>query len=113
MRRQKLTGYTPNYPKKLLKGAALTAATLLAIGGTACELRTEGEPPLPDDMTTDGTVATDTPFVRTDAPIPDESPEPALAGEPMADEGEDLESVTRGEVALPGKILIPEETEQP
>ena len=106
MKQQKLSGYTPNYPKKLLKGAALTAAAMLAIGGTACELRTEGAPPIPDD------VSIETPAQTSDA-AEDILRDPDLPGEPMPDEGEEPEGRTRGEVALQGKILIPEEPEQP
>ena len=34
MEQQKLTGYEPNYPKKILRGAAIAAAALLAAGAT-------------------------------------------------------------------------------
>lgn len=59
MKQQKLTDYRPNYPKKALRGAAMTAAALVVMGGMAgcvrvkvpgLELQTEGmvavtEPP--------------------------------------------------------------------
>ena len=35
MKQQKLTDYRPNYPRRVLRGAALTAAALVAMGGTA------------------------------------------------------------------------------
>ena len=113
MQRKQLNGYRPNYPKKLLKGAALTAAVMLSIGGTACEVRTGGEPQLAGDVLIDETAPVETPG----APIPDVTPDPdpLLGGEPLPDEGEDpeAESHTRGEPALQGKILVPEETENP
>ena len=70
MKQQKLTGYRPNYPRKALRGAAMTAAAMVAIGGmTGCvkvkvpgfELQTEGmvavtEPP-EEVLVTDGEVA--------------------------------------------------------
>ncbi|MBQ4422816.1 MAG: hypothetical protein IJK12_09040 [Clostridia bacterium] len=95
--------YQPKYPKKLLKGAALTAAALVALSGTACKpllggvpLATESTPePQPE-----GIVPVDT---------PDETPDPNLVepGEPMVDEGEDAESHTRnGDLMLEGKIVV-------
>ena len=33
MKQQKLTGYQPNYPKRILKGTVLTAAVLVGLGG--------------------------------------------------------------------------------
>ena len=68
MKLQQLTGYRPTYPKKVLRGAALTAAALVVVGGvTGCrspklpELQTEGmvavtEPP-EEVLATDGEVA--------------------------------------------------------
>ena len=35
MKQQKLTDYRPNYPRKALRGAALTAAALVAVGSMA------------------------------------------------------------------------------
>lgn len=113
MQQKKLQGYRPQYPKKLIRGAALTAAVMLSIGGTACELNTDGVPPIPDDICIDETAPVETPG----APIPDVTPDPdpLLGGEPLPDEGEDAEaeSHTRGEPALQGKILVPEDIEQP
>ena len=34
MKQQKLTGYMPNYPKKILQGSALTAAAIALLGST-------------------------------------------------------------------------------
>ena len=50
MKQQKLTGYQPNYPRKALRGAAMTAAALVAIGGAAgCRnLMTPGAPMMPE-----------------------------------------------------------------
>lgn len=70
MKQQKLIGYQPNYPKKVLRGAAMTAAAMVAIGGmTGCvrlkvpgvELQTEGMVAVPEPteevLVTDGEVA--------------------------------------------------------
>lgn len=52
MKQQKLTGYQPNYPRKALRGAAMTAAALVAIGGvTGCRV------PIPQNPQIEGIVA--------------------------------------------------------
>ena len=90
MKLQQLTGYRPTYPKKALRGAALTAAALVAMGGvTGCrapklpELQTEGivavtEPP-EEVLVTDGEVAIPEPteeelILDGDVAIPDPTP---------------------------------------
>ena len=72
MHLQKLTNYRPNYPRKALRSAALTAAALVAIGGaTGCRkgtisgLRTQGAVAVPEPteytLVLDGEVAIDEP----------------------------------------------------
>ena len=89
MKLQQLTDYRPTYPKKVLRGAALTAAALVAVGGvTGCrqpklpELQTEGmvavtEPP-EEVLVTDGEVAIPEPteelVLDGDVAIPDPTP---------------------------------------
>ena len=90
MKQQKLTGYQPKYPRKPLRGAALTAAALVAVGGvTGCrapklpELQTEGivavtEPP-EEVLVTDGEVAIPEPteeelILDGEVAIPDPTP---------------------------------------
>ena len=89
MKLQQLTGYRPTYPKKVLRGAALTAAALVVVGGvTGCrspklpELQTEGmvavtEPP-EEVLVTDGEVAIPEPteelVLDGDVAIPDPTP---------------------------------------
>ena len=90
MKLQQLTGYRPTYPKKVLRGAALTAAALVVVGGvTGCrspklpELQTEGmvavtEPP-EEVLVTDGEVAIPEPteeelVLEGDVAIPDPTP---------------------------------------
>ena len=89
MKLQQLTGYRPTYPKKVLRGAALTAAALVVVGGvTGCrspklpELQTEGmvavtEPP-EEVLVTDGEVAIPEPteelVLDGDVAIPDLTP---------------------------------------
>ncbi len=99
MKQKALKDYRPNYPKKLLRGTALAAAALLAVGGAGCRART-------DSAAANG---------PTEAPIPTEAPEELVLdgevaievpgdeglvemGEPAVDEGDDL--VLDGEVAI-------------
>ena len=110
MKQSKIKDYQPRYPKKLIKGAILTTAAAVAIAGTTgCALRTGGEPmpePIPtDELVLDGEVAID--------PGEDEL---ELGGAPLPDESFDDvdDSVTRDdEPALQGKIVVPEDTENP
>lgn len=81
MKQQKLIGYAPNYPRKALRSAALTAAALVAVGGmTGCvrvkvpgiELQTDGmvavtEPP-EEVLVLDGEVAIPEPDPTPDIP---------------------------------------------
>ena len=71
MKQSKVRTYRPKYPKKLLKGAALTAAAMLAIGGTACDVRTGGIP---------------MPAETPEAQAHTRDGEPALMGKLVADE---------------------------
>lgn len=98
MKQTRVHEYRPKYPKKLLKGAALTAAALVALGGTACERPLLAGVPMPgptDELVLDGDIAIETPDPNLTEP-----------GEPMVDEGED-------EPALMGKIVSPEEVGLP
>ena len=84
MKQTKLDGYRPNYPKKLVKGAVLTAAAMLAIGSaTACkailpEVHTDGLVPIAEpteEPQLEGYVAPE------ETPLPDE--ELVLSGDVM------------------------------
>lgn len=101
MKQQKLTGYTPRYPRKALQGAALTAAALVAIGGAAgCRqakgpgLQTSGivpmitEPP-EEELVLDGEIAVAEP---TEAPM--------LQGKIVVTEPPEEELILDGEVAI-------------
>ena len=121
MKTQKMTGYWPTYPRKALRGAALTAAALVAMGGmSGCrkapkveELRTEGivpmETPYEGELMLDGEVA---------IPEPEPTEEPALMGKIAVTEPPEEVLVTEGEVAIPqpteeelildGEEMIPE-----
>lgn len=102
MKQQKLIGYAPTYPRKLFRGAALTAAALMAMGGvTGCrqaakpeELRTEGlvpmETPYEGELVLDGEVA-----------IAEPTEEPMLQGKIAVPEPTEEVLVTEGEVAIP------------
>ena len=106
MKQQKLTGYAPSYPKKLVKGAVLTTAAILALGaGTGCrvirgELQTSGaiaidEPKPTEELVLDGEVA-------IDEPTEDLQLEGYVAPEDVPDPG--------AELVLSGDVLIaPEE----
>ena len=108
MKQKRIEEYRPKYPKKLLRGAILAAAAAVAVTGTTgCDmLRTGGEPlPVPtDELVLDGEVAID--------PGEDDL---ELLGEPVVDEtdGEDDDSSGREGPALQGKIVVPEETDNP
>ena len=75
MKQQKLTGYQPNYPRKALRGAAMTAAALVAIGGAAgCRnLMTPGAPMMPEptdqELVLDGEVAIAEPEPTPEMPL--------------------------------------------
>jgi hypothetical protein len=123
MKQQKLTGYQPRYPRKPLRGAAMTAAALVAIGGvTGCRVpipsgvQTEGLVPMPEpteqELVLDGEVA-----------IAEPTEEPVLMGKIAVTEPPEEVLVTDGEVAIPdpgeeelvldGDVCIPEPTKNP
>ena len=95
MKQQKLTGYQPNYPRKALRGAAMTAAALVAIGGAAgCRnLMTPGAPMMPEptdqELVLDGEVA-----------IAETTEEPIIMGKISVTEPPEEELVLDGEVAI-------------
>lgn len=84
MRQQKLTGYQPNYPRKVVKGAALAAAALLALGTSAgCKLKTaaaagiapDPEPTPGEELILDGETRLDLQemgYIATEPPQTDE-----------------------------------------
>ena len=107
MKQQKLTGYQPRYPRKPLRGAAMTAAALVAIGGvTGCRVpipsgvQTEGLVPMPEpteqELVLDGEVA-----------IAEPTEEPVLMGKIAVTEPPEEELV------LDGDVCIPEPTKNP
>ena len=84
MKQQKLSGYQPNYPKKAMRGAALAAAALFALGtSTGCNLRTDratGFVPDPDptpgeELILDGETRIDPQEMGYVAPEPTDSDE--------------------------------------
>lgn len=103
MKQQRLIDYRPNYPRKVLRGAVLTAAALVAMGGAAgCRNATlSGEVLIPEptaeELVLDGEVAipepTEEPMIRTDGMVA--IPEP-----------------TEGPLILDGEVAIPEPTEE-
>jgi len=107
MNQEKVRDYRPNYPKKLLKGATLAAAAMLAVGTVGCKANlAEGKDPVPDPVPTDELVLDG----EVGFEIPTE--EPMLEGEPAVEETEG--SVFRSEEpAMMGKIAVPEETPEP
>ncbi|MBQ1821015.1 MAG: hypothetical protein II117_05355 [Clostridia bacterium] len=110
MRRQKLSGYQPNYPRKVVKGAALAAAAMLALGTSAgCKLNTavagfapDPQPTPGEELILDGETRIDLQdmgYIATEPPQPDEFPrtEGIVPLEPT----EDPEEVTlMGDVAV-------------
>jgi|GEM_PF-3602996 len=107
MKQQRLADYRPNYPRKALRGAALTAAALMALGGAAgCQKAKD--PGL--ELQTEGIVAISEP---TDAPVPaTEPPEEVLVldGEVTIPEPEETPSIE--ELTTTGMIYMPEENGQ-
>ena len=100
MKQQKLIGYQPKYPRKAPRGAAMTAAALVAIGGvTGCRA------PIPQNLQTEGMVAMPEPteeelVLDGDVAIADPTEEPALLGKIAVTEPPEEELVLDGEVAI-------------
>ena len=77
MKQQKLTDYRPKYPRKPLRGAAMTAAALVAIGGvTGCRVpipKIPGMVPMPEptdqELVLDGEVAIVEPEPTPEMPL--------------------------------------------
>lgn len=102
MKQKRIGDYRPRYPKKFLKGTALAAAALMAVGSAGCRARSErattGGPTVPteipateapEELVLDGEVGIEIP--------PENLTEP---GEPMVDEGDGDDLVLEGEVAV-------------
>lgn len=104
MKQQKMTGYRPNYPRRILKGAVLTTAAIMALGASAActELRTGGVPMPTDEVQLDGYM------------MPEPTPEPTeealrTEGEIAVDEqgAEDvMPTPESGELMLSGDVMI-------
>ncbi len=90
MKQQQLSGYKPNYPKKMKKGVTLAAAALLALGamtGCRAEVQTTGLVPMdepgieetvpPGEVQTEGMV----PVEETPTPEPTGTDELELMGD--------------------------------
>ncbi len=114
MKRKQVTGYRTSYPKKLIKGTAIAAAAMLAMGGTGCRLMTTGKIAVPDTAE-----PTPTDELVLDGEVGYDESDLELQGEPTVDEGdptseEDASGRTRGDgPALMGKYVVPEETDDP
>ncbi len=89
MKQQQLSGYKPNYPKKMKKGVTLAAAALLALGamtGCRAEVQTTGLVPMdepgieetvpPGEVQTEGMVPVEEPLMTPGAPLAEPTPEP-------------------------------------
>ena len=100
MKQQKLTGYQPNYPRKPLRGAAMTAAALVAIGGvTGCRV------PIPQNPQIEGMVAMPEPtdqelVLDGEVAIAEPTEEPVIMGKISVTEPPEEELVLDGEVAI-------------
>ena len=82
VKQQTLAAYTPNYPKKLLKGAALTAAAMLTLSpALACRTAPQISGAIAIDEPTD--VPMTTGLLLVPEPTPEE--EPVLSGDVMID----------------------------
>lgn len=112
MKQQKLSGYSPRYPRKTLKGMALAAAALMTLG-TSAGCVTERTPRAP--VTAHPTPGVETPCPTEDVGIdgyvqPEKTPGegPAVVGllEYCTPEPEDVRT---GGVAMPEDTPEPEE----
>ena len=81
MKQKPVDGYRPNYPKKLIKGAALTAAAMLTLS-PALACRTA--PQISGDVAIDE--PTQEPELSGAVVIDEPTPEPELMGEVAVDE---------------------------
>ncbi len=127
MKQTKLSGYRPKYPKKAMRGAALAAAALMAMGtATGCSTfaaNTTGivpvADPTPEELVLDGEVAVWEPTddVELEGYMVPETPtsEPMLVGIVMPEPTPDpLELRTEGMVPVetpiekPPVVIIPE-----
>ena len=81
MQQKKIEGYRPNYPKKLIRGAALTAAAMLTLS-PALACRTA--PQISGDIVIDEPTAE--PELSGAVAIDEPTPEPELMGEIAIDE---------------------------
>ena len=105
MKQQKLIDYQPIYPRKPLRGAAMTAAALVAIGGvTGCRLPIPKIPgmvlmpePTDQELVLDGEVA-----------IAEPTEEPVIMGKISVTEPPEEELVLDGEVAIAEPEPTPE-----
>ncbi len=86
MKQQKLIGYVPNYPKKVVRGAAIAAAAVVVMSGAAGCIRAK----LSEPVQTEGLVS-----------IVEPTEEPALQGKILVTELPEEVLVTDGEVAIP------------
>ena len=114
MKQQKLTGYMPNYPKKILQGSALTAAAIALLGSTigckkapvpGLEPDVAGYVPVEPNETLvlDGEVAIDPGEELIVDPTPDPDETLVLDGEVAVDPGEEL--------ILDGDVLVDDSQE--
>ena len=133
MKLQPLIGYRPNYPRKILRGAALTAAALVAIGGAAgCRapipgnLQTEGMVSMPEpteqELVLDGEISVWEPTddVELEGYMIPETPasEPMLVGfllpeptpDPLELRTDGIVPIEEGPVATPPGETLPVET---
>lgn len=81
MKQKPVDGYRPNYPKKLIRGAALTAAAMLTLS-PALACRTA--PQISGDIVIDE--PTEEPELSGAVAIDEPTPEPELMGEIAIDE---------------------------
>lgn len=81
MKQKPVDGYRPNYPKKLIRGAALTAAAMLTLS-PALACRTA--PQISGDIVIDE--PTQEPELSGAVAIDEPTPEPELMGEIAIDE---------------------------
>ena len=93
MKQQQLNGYTPKYPKKLIRGAALAMSAIIALGGSGACRRT------PTD--TAGLVPIDDPQIDGEIMVDEPTEEPQLEGIVAPEETPESSPLPTGLLLLP------------
>lgn len=110
MIQKKMADYKPNYPRKFIRGAALTIVAAASIGAVGCEPALQGATTIAEPQSI--VEPTEEPALMGDVAIvepPDE--ELILDGEIMVDDtGTDEADDDNCDLSLSGAVAIPDDT---